>query len=206
MRVGWGMCIGNRRRPRRGGAAGGGLRVSSRYLHEQPPGGGRISADAPAALPGHVPAPPGMVHANVNYAAGVAFVAYDTTQVTRSAIEQVLRASGAQPQTRAEMQPHIAAQPAAPAQAPEAHAGHDHGSAPSFLPHWAQERWTILLVAAAGLCLLIGWVGETFLGLAPEVALLFYLLAYLAGGFYTAPHHHSVSSSTHLTPSSRAPE
>ena len=165
-----------------------GAEVSSRYRHEQIPVAGMNVADAADTLTRQLAALPGMVHANVNYAAGVAFVAYDTTQVTRSAIEQVLRASGAQPQTRAEMQPHIAAQPAAPAQAPEAHAGHDHGSAPSFLPHWAQERWTILLVAAAGLFLLIGWVGETFLGLAPEVALLFYLLAYLAGGYDIATH------------------
>ena len=64
-----------------------------------------------------------------------------------------------------------------------AHDGHDHGSAPTFLPHWMQERWTFLLVAAAGVFFLIGWAGETFLGLSPTIALAFFILAYLAGGY-----------------------
>jgi Cd2+/Zn2+-exporting ATPase len=45
-----------------------------------------------------------------------------------------------------------------------------------------------LLVAAAGLFLIIGWIGETFLGLASQVALLFYILAYFAGGYDIATH------------------
>ena len=63
---------------------------------------------------------------------------------------------------------------------------HDHGGAPAFLPHWMQERWTMLTVAVAGVALIIGFVGETFLGLPPSVALAFYLLAYLAGGYDVA--------------------
>ncbi len=60
---------------------------------------------------------------------------------------------------------------------------HDHGFAPSFLPHWVQERWTVLTVAVAGVALGIGFFGEKFLGLPPSVALAFYLLAYMAGGY-----------------------
>ena len=66
--------------------------------------------------------------------------------------------------------------------------GHDHGSAPAFLPHWLQERWTLALVAAAGVLLAIGWISETFLGLPSQLALLFYLLAYVAGGWDVATH------------------
>ncbi len=66
--------------------------------------------------------------------------------------------------------------------------GHDHGSAPAFLPHWVQERWTLALVAVAGVFLAIGWIGETFLGLPSQVALLFYLMAYVAGGWDVATH------------------
>ena len=65
---------------------------------------------------------------------------------------------------------------------------HDHGSAPAFLPHWLQERWTLALVAIAGVFLAIGWIGETFLGLPAQIALLFYILAYVAGGWDVATH------------------
>ena len=66
--------------------------------------------------------------------------------------------------------------------------GHDHGSAPAFLPHWLQERWTPALVAVAGVLLAIGWIGETFLKLPSQLALLFYILAYVAGGWDVATH------------------
>ncbi len=63
---------------------------------------------------------------------------------------------------------------------------HDHGTAPEFLPHWAQERWTLLTVGAAGAFLAAGFFGEKFLGLPPSVALAFYILAYVAGGYDVA--------------------
>jgi Cd2+/Zn2+-exporting ATPase len=44
------------------------------------------------------------------------------------------------------------------------------------------------LVALAGVFLAIGWIGETFLGLPSQVALLFYILAYVAGGWDVATH------------------
>ena|GEM_PF-2862659 len=53
---------------------------------------------------------------------------------------------------------------------------HDHGFAPSFLPHWMQERWTVLTVAVAGLALGIGFFGEKFFGLPPSTVLAFYIL------------------------------
>ena len=43
-------------------------------------------------------------------------------------------------------------------------------------------------MAVAGVLLAIGWIGEMFLGLPPQVALLFYLLAYVAGGWDVATH------------------
>ncbi len=65
---------------------------------------------------------------------------------------------------------------------------HNHGSAPSFLPHWIQEHWTLILVVLAGLFFLVGWVGESFLGMPAQVALGFFILAYLAGGYDIATH------------------
>jgi Cd2+/Zn2+-exporting ATPase len=64
--------------------------------------------------------------------------------------------------------------------------GHDHGGAPEFLPHWMQERWTFLTVAAAGVFLCIGFFGEKFFALPHIVALVCYVLAYIAGGYDVA--------------------
>jgi len=63
---------------------------------------------------------------------------------------------------------------------------HDHAEAPRFLPHWVQERWTVLTVAVAGAALIIGFFGEKFFGLPPSVALAFYFLSYAAGGYDVA--------------------
>ncbi len=60
---------------------------------------------------------------------------------------------------------------------------HEHGGAPHFLPHWMQERWTVLTVAVAGLALVIGFFGEKYFGLPHSVALAFYILSYVAGGY-----------------------
>lgn len=68
----------------------------------------------------------------------------------------------------------------------EGHDGHDHGSAPEFLPHWMQERWTLLMVSAAGVFLAVGFFGEKFLGLPHSVALACYIFAYVTGGFDVA--------------------
>ena len=65
---------------------------------------------------------------------------------------------------------------------------YNHGSAPSFLPHWIQERRMLILVILAGLFFLIGWVGESFPGMPAQVALSFFILAYLAGGYDIAVH------------------
>ena len=63
---------------------------------------------------------------------------------------------------------------------------HVHGGAPHFLPHWVQERWTVLTVAVAGAALVVGFFGEKFFGLPPSVALALYILSYVAGGYDVA--------------------
>jgi len=55
--------------------------------------------------------------------------------------------------------------------------------APTIMPNWVQERWDIILVILAGSFFLAGWLGETFFGLPANAALVFYLLAYVAGGY-----------------------
>lgn len=61
-----------------------------------------------------------------------------------------------------------------------------HGFAPKFLPPAMRERWTLITVTVAGLALIIGFFGEKFWGLPSGIALAFYLLSYLAGGYDVA--------------------
>jgi len=153
-----------------------GARITDRYRHETIPLAPLPAADAAASLTSVLEGLPGMLHANVNYAAGVAYVAYDSEKLSRTEIEAAIRSMGVQIAT-------------APAEEEHDHAqGHDHGSAPAFLPHWMQERWTLILVGLAGVFLVIGWAGEHWFGLSPEIALVFYILSYLAGGYDIATH------------------
>jgi len=54
------------------------------------------------------------------------------------------------------------------------------------MPHWVQDRWTVLTVAVAGAALIIGFFWEKFLGLLPSVALALYIVSYVAGGYDVA--------------------
>lgn len=49
-----------------------------------------------------------------------------------------------------------------------------------------QERWTLLMVATAGLALAVGFLGENVLAFPGSVALAFYILSNLAGGYDVA--------------------
>ncbi|MFN8467124.1 MAG: heavy metal translocating P-type ATPase [Caldilineaceae bacterium] len=168
-----------------------GAQVTARYRHEQIPFTGLDAADTATGLAQALEALPGVLHASVSYAAGLIYVGYDTEQVDRSQIDAVVRGLGARTLAAAAPAPApaTATPPAAAAGDEHCHDhGHDHGSAPAFLPHWLQERWTLALVAVAGVFLAIGWIGETFLGLPAQIALLFYLMAYVAGGWDVATH------------------
>ncbi len=70
----------------------------------------------------------------------------------------------------------------------ENNTSHKHGSAPAFLPHWAQKNWTLVLIGLAGFFLLGGWLGTSFFGLTERGARFFFGLAYLAGGYEISAH------------------
>jgi Cd2+/Zn2+-exporting ATPase len=153
--------------------------LTKQYRHERIPFTGLDSADAADTLAQVLADMPGILHTSVNYAAGLAFVAYDTAKLDRTTIERTMRGMGARP---------LAAKARPEESVGEAAAEHDHGRAPAFLPHWLQERWPPILVALAGLFLLTGWAGQRFFGLAENAALIFFMLAYLAGGYDIATH------------------
>jgi Zn2+/Cd2+-exporting ATPase len=154
-----------------------GAEVTQQYRHETLPFTGLDAADTASVLETELARLPGMVHVRVSYAAGLIFIAYDTSRLTRGTIEQTIRRFGAQ-----------VVAPAPKPQSKAEHQEHDHGSAPAFLPHWMQERWTLLLVAIAGLLLLVGWAGEQFFGLSTTVATVLFILSMIAGGYDVATH------------------
>jgi Cd2+/Zn2+-exporting ATPase len=164
-----------------------GADIEARYRHEAIRVGEMTTADAATALTGVLMGMKGMLHANVNYAAGLAFVAYDTHVLDRAAIEREIRAMGVKilPEQPGSARPGAFASPAKHA-VDDGHGhgdGHNHGTAPAFLPHSMQERWPLILVALAGIFLAIGFFGETFFGLPPQIALVFYILSYIAGAY-----------------------
>lgn len=155
-----------------------GTAITQRYRHETIPFGGLDAADTAITLRDALNKLPGMLHADVNYAAGLLSVAYDTTVLDRSRIEAAVRSFGASA-TRP---------PTSGTSESEDDDGHDHGSAPAFLPHGLQERWTLLLVALAGVFLVGGWFIETYLTLPATIAITFFILSYIAGGYDVATH------------------
>ena len=73
-----------------------GVTVTERYRHEQFAFGGIDAADSAQTLQDALNALPGMLHASVNYAAGLIFVAYDSHVLTREEIFATVRRMGAQ--------------------------------------------------------------------------------------------------------------
>jgi len=170
-----------------------GAEINQRYRHEQIPFTGMHSADAAPSLERQLKQLKGMIHASVNYAAGLIFVAYDSEVLQRETIERTIRGMGvdliASTATSQQREAHEHEHEGDHYHEYEAGGhGHDHGSAPAFLPHWMQERWTLILVGLAAVFFLTGWLGERFLGFTPVAANVFYILAYLAGGFDVATH------------------
>ena len=170
-----------------------GSAFTNRYRHERIAFAGMDAADAAGTLRKALERVAGVLHADVNYAAGLIFVAYDSAQVGRGEIDAAIGRLGyrvveGDSQQGEYDKDHEAGDGHDHDHEGAGEGGHDHGSAPAFLPHWMQERWTLLLVGLAGLFFLIGWLGTTFFGLSENIALIFYILAYIAGGYDIATH------------------
>jgi Cd2+/Zn2+-exporting ATPase len=155
-----------------------GSHLTQRYRHERIPFTGMDVADAAESLARYLEKLPGMLHASINYAAGLAFVAYDTQELTQAQVEGAIGDLGY----------HVVREQAAEIAFPDEESRDEEGGALTFLPGWIRERRQLVMVALAGLFLLIGWLGETFLGMPENVSLVFYILSYIAGGYYIATH------------------
>lgn len=71
-----------------------GAEITDRYRHETLPLLGMDAADAATGLTEVLAGLPGMLHAQVNYAAGLAFVAYDSQLLTASDIAAAIHRMG----------------------------------------------------------------------------------------------------------------
>ncbi|MFN2142533.1 MAG: heavy metal translocating P-type ATPase [Candidatus Promineifilaceae bacterium] len=154
-----------------------GGQLAARYRHEIFPFTGMITADKAPGLARELNAMPGMVHAQVNYAAGLAYVAYDAEMLDREEIERLLEKHGYR----------LAAPSGGVMPTEERGRAHARGAGPQA-PSWIQENWRYLLVALAGLFFLAGWLGETFFGLPANAAVFLYVLSIIAGGYDIARH------------------
>jgi Cd2+/Zn2+-exporting ATPase len=65
---------------------------------------------------------------------------------------------------------------------------HHHGSAPTFLPHWLQERWSIALIVVAILSFVLAWLGERYFGFSEGLATALYIITYITAGYDVATH------------------
>ena len=152
-----------------------GSELSDRYRHERFAISGMDAADAADGLARILQNLPGMLHANVNYAAGMAFIAYDTQELSRATIDKAIRQQGY------DLPGETTALPAAPAKQERP------GPLPAAIV-WIREQWMYLSVVLCGFFLLLGFAGETFLGWPGEISLLFFILSYVAGGYSVTIH------------------
>ena len=150
---------------------------SALYRHDRLAITGMDVADAAPVLAKALEALPGMLHASVNYAAGLVFVAYDTQQLTRPEVEATITGRGYR----------IVDESAAGLVLPVEEPFEGKRDKPS-LSGWLRANWQLVMVSLTGLFFLIGWIGGTFFGLPENAATIFFLLAYLTGGYDIATH------------------
>ena len=168
-----------------------GSELSQRYQHREFSLTSLTSGDASQSLERNLRALSGVLHASVNHASASVSVAFDSESVADRALFELISEQGYSVEFNDCCHHH-----GGPHHDHSTCHSHDHshevgcahGKAPGFLPQWFQDRWTMLLVATAGACFLVGWVGETFLAFPSTLALVFYILAYLAGGYDISTH------------------
>lgn len=135
-----------------------GAQVTERYRHEVMRIEGMGCTDCSLTVEHSVSRLEGILSVSVNYAAQRMRVEYDSRAIQRADIVRRIRGTG-----YAVVEEE-----------------RERG--------WVQENWELVLSLLSGLFLIVGWTGETFLGLPPGVAIGLYALAYLAGGFNTVRH------------------
>jgi Cd2+/Zn2+-exporting ATPase len=140
-----------------------GAELSNGYVHEEIPFEGLESADSAMVVTDALENLKGMLHARVNYAAGLALVAYDQQELSAEQIRNTMRRYGVVPHKKSAI----------------SMAGEQTRNLFVFL----REQWNLVIVGLSGLFLLIAWLSEVFTEMPYGVVISLYLLSYLTGGF-----------------------
>ncbi len=169
-----------------------GSELSERYQHTQFAIASGSSADYARPLEHYLEEQEGVLHANVNHAAGLLYLAYDSELVGLSRLRKLITERGyallEEPDHHHHHEHDHSCSGHHHHHEHHHHVGCAHGKAPSFLPPWVKKHWTLLLVGAAGGFFALGFAGENLLGFPAGLSLVCYLLAYLAGGYDISTH------------------
>ncbi len=143
-----------------------GAKISRQFRHKIVRVRGMDCADCAVSLEHILGRMPGMVNVSVNYAAEKMRVEFDTSELSLEDISDRVGWMGYAFEAPPE---------------PEA---------------WLRRHWQLVLSLIAGLMLSLGLLAQFVLGLSPTSALIFFALAYLAGGVDTT--RHGLAAAYHL--------
>ncbi|MCL4508707.1 MAG: cadmium-translocating P-type ATPase [Chloroflexi bacterium] len=135
-----------------------GAEVAKRYQHEVLSVSGMDCTDCSVSVEHILGRVPGVIDVSVNYAGEKMRVEYDNTRITHNDIIRRVRWMGYEVVEEEKAR------------------------------GWVQENWELALSLLSGLFLATGFIGERFLGLPPGMALVPYVLAYVAGGYDITRH------------------
>jgi Cd2+/Zn2+-exporting ATPase len=143
-----------------------GAEISRQFRHTTVHVRGMDCADCAASLEHILGRMPGMVNVSVSYAAEKMRLEFDTSELSLDAISD-----------RVDWMGYTFEAPPEP-------------------DSWLRNHWQLALSLTAGLMLGMGLLGQFVFGVSPTVALIFFLLAYLAGGLETS--RHGLAAAFHL--------
>lgn len=149
-----------------------GLEISARYGHALLSLDAIDSEDAGRRIERQLLGLPGVLAASVNLAAEVARVEFDRQQTSETSIAGALQQWGYMPASPA-LRPAVGAPPAG-----------EHGTSGSWITRNKELTWSLI----AGVLLLVGWVGERWLGLPPAAAIAIFLASYVFGAWDLVHH------------------
>lgn len=156
-----------------------GAQITRRFHHETLRLGGMDCASCAVSVERVVAKIPGVLRVVVNYANAKMKIEYDSSQTTREVIVKAVTRLGYRV-------PQDAALPMANG-APASH-DHSHSHAARENGNWIATHPELAFSLSSGLFLALGFFGQLWFGLPFPVALVFYLLAYVAGGYDLARH------------------
>ena len=187
-----------------------GAAITKRFRHETLTIAGMDCASCAAGIEHVVRKQNGVLNVNVNYPTQKMKVEYDSTLVQRAAIVKAVTRLGYRVPNHARnltMLPTAPMAPAAPHQhdescghdhhdhglhahnSPDEHEGHNHGGAHFDAgTAWIVRHREMAMALLSGALLLLGFIGQRAFHLPFSVALVFYIGAYVAGGYNLARH------------------